>query len=176
MNRTRSKGHAMPPPATAPFAVAAFGLVLALAAMTFGAGATPAAAPPCVSLGTPAPTGSPEAAACQPTGPGTPVAGGGLTITLGARQTEAGPVDLVVKVRDEGGRPVDDADVSIVTTHLEMDHGSEPDRAAGAGGGRYVAEEVAMGMGGRWQAEVVVERPGQPPVSVRFVVDLAGPQ
>ena len=176
MNRISRERHARPPLSPASFAVAAFGLVLALAAMTFGAGATPDAAPPCVGLGTPAPTGTPDLAACQPTGPGTPVAAAGLTITLAARQTKAGPVDLVIEVRDEGGRGVDDADVSILTRHLEMDHGTGTDRAPRAGRGRYVAEEVAMGVGGRWQTEVVVERPGQPPISVLFVVELTGPQ
>lgn len=132
--------------------------------------ATPAATP-CAAVA------SPEAnvIACAPVGLGTPVVGDGLVVTLVAGSTTAGPVDLIVEVRDAEGEPVEDATVEVRTRHLDMDHGVSTDEAVHQGNGRYLAEGVSMGMGGHWQAEVHITREGHAEVMATFLVELAGP-
>lgn len=105
---------------------------------------------------------------------GTPTAGACLMVTLRADETMAGPRSLTVEVLDPDGAPVTDADVIIRTRHLEMDHGTSTTQAVATGPGLYVAERVAMGMGGTWQAEIVITRPGYEPVVVTYVIALEG--
>ena len=76
---------------------------------------------------------------------------------------------------DGDGAPVADATVTIKTRHLEMDHGTSTDEAIATAPGRYVAEGVSMGMGGTWQTEVAVLRPGAEPAAFVFSVALEGP-
>jgi hypothetical protein len=150
---------------------------------TLGAAETPTAAPACARLtetdgssATPVALGTPVAAVvCTETGLGTPVAVDGLTLTLTAAQNQAGPVDLTVAVVDAAGQPVVDATVLILTQHLEMDHGVSVDVAFHTGDGVYQANKVSMGMGGHWQVEIQVTRPGQPPAAAVFEVALEGP-
>jgi hypothetical protein len=151
--------------------------------MTLGADGTPTATPACarltedeVSVATPAALGTPMAAVdCTETGLGTPVAVDGLELTLTAAQDKAGPVDLTIAVVDTAGEPVVDATVLILTQHLEMNHGVSIDFAFHPGDGVYQANKVSMGMGGTWQVEVQVTRPGQPPAAAVFEVGLEGP-
>lgn len=107
--------------------------------------------------------------------PGVPVTTSCLTVTVTADETRAGPRTLTVEVVDAEGTPVDDAEVVITSRHLEMDHGTSTDQAHPTDRGRYVAEQVALGMTGRWHLEVVITRPGHEPVTVVVVVDLEGP-
>ncbi len=107
-------------------------------------------------------------------GVGTPRVEAGLSVTLRADELEAGPVDLTVEVEDAAGRPVTGATVRIETQHLEMNHGVSTDEAAAEVPGRFVAERVGMGMGGTWQADVTIERPDEPPVTVTFLLVLEG--
>jgi len=104
------------------------------------------------------------------------VAVDGLSLTLTAAQTKAGPVDLTVEVFDDAGAPVYDATVLVLNQHLEMNHGVSITEAAHAGSGRYEATKVPMGMGGHWQVEVQVTRPNQPTVAAVFEVALEGPR
>ena len=106
---------------------------------------------------------------------GTPVAAGCLTVTLRAGEPTAGPQTLTVEVRGPDGAPVADAEMNIRTRHLEMSHGTSTNEAMATSPGLYVAEQVAMGMGGTWQAEVVITRPGYEPVVATFLVRLEGP-
>ncbi|MDP9473606.1 MAG: FixH family protein [Chloroflexota bacterium] len=135
-------------------------------------------APP---LSSPNPVASPaDIATPCPTGTtvvevGTPMVEAGLSVTLLADELQAGPVDLTIEVADAAGRPVTGAAVTIATQHLEMNHGGSTTEAEAAAPGRYVAERVAMGMGGTWQAEVIVEQPGKTPVDVTFRIVLEGP-
>lgn len=108
-------------------------------------------------------------------GVGTPLVEAGLSVTLRVDELKAGPVDLTIEVADAAGRPVSGATVTIATQHLEMNHGVSTNEAEAAAPGRYVAERVAMGMGGTWQAEVTLEQPGEAPVEVTFRVVLEGP-
>jgi hypothetical protein len=149
--------------------------------MTLGADGTPSASPACARLSeeqpaTPTALGTPMATVvCTETGPGTPVAVDGLQLTLTAAQDKAGPVDLTIAVVDAAGEPVVDATVLILTQHLEMNHGISIDVAFHTGDGVYRANKVSMGMGGTWQVEVQVTRPGQPPAAAVFEVTLDGP-
>ncbi|MGH2559986.1 MAG: FixH family protein [Thermomicrobiales bacterium] len=129
------------------------------------------AATPCVPVATP----EANVTTCAPVGWGTPVAGDGLVVTLTADSTNAGPVDLILEVRDATGKPVEDAIVEVRTRHIDMDHGVSTDEAVHQGEGRYLAERVSMGMGGNWEAEIVVTREGQPDVVMTFLVKLGGP-
>ncbi len=149
---------------------------------TLGATGTPEAAPACARLtggegpaATPAALGTPVAAVCTETGLGTPVTVDGLQLTLAAAQDKAGPVDLTIVVADAAGEPVVDATVLILTQHLEMNHGVSIDVAFHTGDGVYQANNVSMGMGGTWQVEIQVTRPGQPAVAAVFEIALEGP-
>jgi hypothetical protein len=133
-----------------------------------------AVATPCAAMedATPAPTGEPNCSGV----PGTPVARDGLTVTLISAKSVAGPNALSIIVVDEAGEPVTDATVTVNTRSLVMDHGvSTAVAVAGDEPGRYEVERVAMGMGGDWEAEVIVERPGEEPVSFLFVITMEGP-
>ena len=151
---------------------------------TLGAAESPTATPACARLtgadrssATPAALGTPTASVvCTETGLGTPVAVDGLRLTLTAAQTKAGPVDLTVEVTDDTGARVDDATVLVLNQHLEMNHGVSITEAAHTGSGRYQATKVPMGMGGHWQVEVQVTRPGQPTVAAVFEIELDGPR
>jgi hypothetical protein len=139
--------------------------------------ANPASATPfvCAMTGTPVSRDdSPILQGCDAVGVGTPIAAEGLTVTLTLSSNQAAPQDIVVAIRDANGAPVDDATVTLINRHLEMDHGDFVHQLGRTGSGQYGALKVGMGMGGRWQTEIVVERPGQPTVSVFFLVKLEG--
>lgn len=150
---------------------------------TLGAEGTPEATPACARLAdsegmpaTPVSLGTPTAAVvCTETGLGTPVAVDGLQLTLMAAQDKAGPIDLTVTVLDASGQPVVDATVLILNQHLEMNHGVSVNVAFHTGDGVYQANDVPMGMGGTWQVEIQVTRPGQPVAAAVFEIALEGP-
>jgi len=166
-----------------PLLLAAFALFVSLTPpRTLGQEGTPAAAPclvaaPGAVAGTPGsvatPGGGDEAA---PSTLGTPVTASCLTVTLTAESTRAGPGTLTVNVRDAGGAPVSDADVVINTRHIGMDHGTSISETVASGPGTYVAERVSLGMGGAWEVQIVIARPGSEDVVVIFVIDLVGPE
>jgi hypothetical protein len=108
-------------------------------------------------------------------GLGTPAAAGELTVTVTAGSGKAGPIDLTITVQDLTGAPVTDATVTIRHQSLEMDHGISVRSAEAAAPGEYVAENVPMGMGGRWLVEVTIERPGQAAVVIGVELVLEGP-
>ena len=106
---------------------------------------------------------------------GTPAATAYLTVTLAIDKTAAGSRTLVVEVADASGAPVTDTEVMISTRSLVMDHGTSANHALPIEPGRYMTDQVPMGMAGAWHAEVVVTRPGYEPVTVTFLVELEGP-
>jgi hypothetical protein len=126
------------------------------------------------SDGVGSPVAPPDATPAVPS-LGTPVSQSCLTVTLTADTRAAGPRTLMVDVVDTSGAPVTDAEVLINTRSLVMDHGVSTNHAKPTEPGRYVIENVPMGMAGAWQAEVVITQPGQSPVTVLFVVELEGP-
>jgi hypothetical protein len=106
---------------------------------------------------------------------GTPVTTNCLTVTLTAENSKAGSGTLTVEVLNADGTPVEDADVVILTRHIEMDHGISTTDAVASGPGTWVAERVPLGMGGSWEAQVVITQPGAEPVAVTFAIELEGP-
>jgi len=105
----------------------------------------------------------------------TPLTVGGLSITVTAAQDKAGPVDLTITVTNARGEPIEDATVTVLSQHLEMNHGVSVDEAFHTGDGVYQANKVSMGMGGDWQVEVQIERPNRPVIAGIFVITLSGP-
>jgi hypothetical protein len=106
---------------------------------------------------------------------GTPAAVSDLVVTVTAGSGMAGPVDLTISVQDATGAPVTDATVTVRHRSLDMDHGVSVRSAEASSPGQYVAENVPMGMGGRWLVEVTIERPGQVPVVLTVELTLEGP-
>lgn len=162
-------------------------LLVALAVMSFlaspgatGQAGTPAATP-CAAVSPQAVAGTPARVATPASGDaegialatfGTPVTASCLTVTLTAESSRAGPGTLTVEVLDADGTPVEDAEVVILTRHIEMDHGISTTDAVPSGPGTWLAENVPLGMGGKWEAQVVITRPGTEPVAVTFAIDL----
>lgn len=113
-------------------------LLVALAVMSFpaspgatGQAGTPAATPcaaasPQAVAGTPARVATPASQGIEGVALatfGTPVTASCLTVTLTAESSRAGPGTLTVE----------DADVVILTRHIEMDHGNPPRRPSRPG-------------------------------------------
>lgn len=162
-------------------------LLVALAVMSFpaspgatGQAGTPAPTP-CAAASPRAVAGTPASAATPASGGteevmlatfGTPVVASCLTVTLTAESSRAGPGTLTVEVLDADGTLVEDADVVILTRHIEMDHGTSTTEAVPSGPGTWLAENVPLGMGGKWEAQVVITRPGAEPVAVTFALNL----
>lgn len=111
-----------------------------------------------------------------PVGLATPVTADCLTVTLTIDKSEAGPRVLTVTVKDESGQPVTGAEVTLKTKSLAMDHGISSYTAKSTKPGVYVASDVSLGMGGKWQTEVMIGRPGTGRADVVFVFSLNGPK
>lgn len=181
LSQTRRRWLLLIPIATI---VLAFSLVLPTSSrITFGADGTPSPTPLCprvndseADLATPILFGTPTAEfICTGTGLATPLTVDGLNLTVTAAQDQAGPVDLTITVKNARGEPVVDAKVSLLSQHLEMNHGVSVDEAFHTGDGIYQANDVSLGMGGDWQVEIQVERPNQPIVAAVFTIKLQGP-
>jgi hypothetical protein len=65
--------------------------------------------------------------------------------------------------------------VTILSQHLEMDHGVSVRVAEMTAPGTYFAEKVPMGMGGDWQVEIQIAKPGAPVSAAVFTIKLNGP-
>lgn len=93
----------------------------------------------------------------------------GLTITL--LSTPAQPIrglgTLEAVITNAQAQPVTDAQVSFDIDMTNMSHGKYVVTAAQTAKGRY-AGQVRFMMPGPWRAIVAIERPGQPPMRVRF--------
>jgi hypothetical protein len=107
-------------------------------------------------------------------GLGTPVAVAGLNVNLHTDEVLAGPIDLTIDVTDSSGAPVKGAKVVVSTRSVEMDMGEYPHRADEISPGRYVADQVGMGMGGDWRVRVDISVSGQPTAVAFFLVTLKG--
>lgn len=138
------------------------------------AASCPMASPVSVSAtpsSTPGPVGSQLTHA---TPVGTPVMDSCLSLNLTLDGTKAGPRTLTVEITDHRGNPLNDARVLLYTRHVEMDHGTSTNEASAAGEGRFVAEDVSMGMAGVWEVAVEVVQLGEEPTTFTFVVELDG--
>lgn len=78
-----------------------------------------------------------------------------------------GPARLEAVVLDQNDQPVVDAAVSFDIDMTNMSHGKNVIKTTSRGDGHY-AGEVRFMMSGPWRVIVVIERPTQTPVSVRF--------
>jgi hypothetical protein len=54
-----------------------------------------------------------------------------------------------------------------------MDMGSSVVPAAAIAPGRYLTEDVPMGMFGEWRIIVTVERPGQESTTIPYIIEIA---
>jgi hypothetical protein len=117
---------------------------------------------------------SPESCATESV-MGIPLAIDGLVINLTSDKDQAGPITLNIDVHDQDGAPVTGATVTLTASSLEMDMGANPHEAVEKEPGRYVAEQVPMGMGGSWRVEIDVHSPDGTSVVAYFKVELEGP-
>jgi len=84
-----------------------------------------------------------------------------------AADPTVGNAQLDALVLDKTDQPVTDATVSFDIDMTNMSHGKNVIKTTAAGDGHY-AGEVHFMMGGPWRVIVVVERPNQAAVNVRF--------
>ena len=82
----------------------------------------------------------------------------GLTATMRVTPDRSGPNQITVLLRDNQGRPVQQASVSLLTTMLDMPMGTGvvPLHAAGPGSFTGTAD---LGMGGHWRLQALVYQP-----------------
>jgi len=100
----------------------------------------------------------------------------GTRIALAIRPGTTGTNRVVVDLADARGRPVIDATyVGLRVQFAEADLGARTLAATHERDGRYRSEEVVLGIGGRWQAEVEVSRPDALDARTAFRFDVAAP-
>lgn len=92
-----------------------------------------------------------------------------LRLALTLAPARPGPNTLTIQVEDAAGEPLVDAErVSINLTYLDEALGSNVVIAEPEGEGRYVAQNIVLGLEGSWQAELLVRRAGQEDVRTAF--------
>lgn len=164
----------------------AFGCMLALATLLLAPLATHAQTPALTACARPTPvstmvpgdgTGAATPVATPaPAGLATPIVAHCLSVTLTIDQAEAGPRVLRLTIKDDHGKPVKGATVTLQTHSLEMNHGISSYTATMTKPGVYVAKDVSLGMGGKWQTDVLIGLPGDSRTSVTFIFSLNGPK
>lgn len=94
----------------------------------------------------------------QPTsaGDGAPV---NITLRTEPEAPTMGQVDLIVTLTDETGNPIDNAEVSLITSHKEMMGMDMGGQATAQGGGRYVIT-ADFTMSGPWLVTIEVRGVG----------------
>ncbi len=90
-----------------------------------------------------------------------------ISLSTDPAPPQAGPVSLVVEVRDAQGKPVEGAKVSISVKHTGMGHGGISGDMVDQGGGRYQASG-SFSMSGTWRAEVKASKEGVNPKTQSF--------
>ena len=92
-----------------------------------------------------------------------------LQIALSTDPTpaQAGPVSLIVEIKDAQGKPVEGAKVSLTARHTGMTHGGIAGDMVDQGGGRYQASG-SFSMSGTWRAEVKASKEGANPKTQSF--------
>lgn len=96
-----------------------------------------------------------------------------LSLTTAPEQPKAGEVLLRLKVMDQTGKPVTNAQVLFVYTMPMPGMTDSKVTARHTKGGLYEGK-VMFGMGGTWVVTVNVTIPGQPPVIEKFQFMVAG--
>jgi hypothetical protein len=82
-----------------------------------------------------------------------------ISLTTDPNPPKAGPVTVVVEVKDAQGKPVDGAQVSVSINHTGMSHGGIKGDLTSQGSGRYQADG-SFSMSGTWHADVEVTSQG----------------
>ncbi len=82
-------------------------------------------------------------------------------------QPPIGAAQIKATLLTRDGKPVSDAKVTYDIDMTNMSHGLYQVQAQGAAPGHY-AGQVHFLMGGPWRIITIIERPGQPPVRLRF--------
>ncbi|MSQ27604.1 MAG: c-type cytochrome [Dehalococcoidia bacterium] len=93
----------------------------------------------------------------------------GLQLALNVAPGRPGVNRYQVAVTDNAGQAVVDAErVDVNFNYLDSALGAKLERMEPAGGGRYVATGGTLALEGRWQADLLVRRPGQEDVRTAF--------
>lgn len=111
---------------------------------------------------------------CESASLGEPYRVGDIVVTMTFSSDRAAPQDISILITDLDGNPVTDASIFLINRHLEMNHGDYTHAFGHDHDGMYVEEKVGMGMGGRWQTEVQISRPGRATVTVVYQIKLKG--
>jgi len=90
-----------------------------------------------------------------------------LTLSTDPNPPQAGPVSLIVEIKDTQGKPVEGAKVSLTAKHTGMTHGGISGDMVDQGGGRYQASG-SFSMSGTWRAEVKASKDGTNPKTQSF--------
>lgn len=96
-----------------------------------------------------------------------------LTLALIIAPARPGYNTATVILADSNGRPIDDAErVDVRFSYLDVRQGTQILVAQPQGQGEYVAQGNTITTDGRWQAEVLVRRPGSGDIrtAFRFVI------
>jgi copper transport protein len=113
---------------------------------------------------------SPAATPVSLPGPGTPVAGDGLTVTIAAEPAQAGPTAVSVDLTGQNSVPQSDARVVVFSEMPAMAMGRTGTPAQETSPGHYVAESVPLAMSGEWRITVRVSPRGQPTQTFAFAL------
>jgi Cu(I)/Ag(I) efflux system membrane fusion protein len=101
------------------------------------------------------------------------VAGLSLTLSTAPEKPKAGEVLLKLKLTDQAGKPVTNAQVLFVYTMPMPGMTDSKATASHIKEGLYEGK-VMFGMGGTWVVTVNVTAPGQPPIAEKFQFSVAG--
>ena len=151
--------------------------LLAILAFTAACGASGAASSGAKALSPATPIAADVAMPAAPAGPflAPGQQTGDVMVWLSSTpvQPAAGNAQLVTTLIGRDGQPISDARVTYDTDMTNMSHGpylvvAEPSEA-----GHY-AGKVHFSMAGPWRVITIIERPGQPPVRLRFEFRVKG--
>jgi Cu(I)/Ag(I) efflux system membrane fusion protein len=101
------------------------------------------------------------------------VAGLSLTLTTVPEQPKAGDVLLRLKVTDQAGKAITNAQVNFIYT-MPMPGMTDSRAAASHTKDGFYEGKVLFGMGGTWVVTVNVTVPGRPPITEKFRFSVAG--
>jgi hypothetical protein len=119
---------------------------------------------------------APVAATPEPLpGSGTPVQGDGMRVTLAARPEGPGPTEIAVEIADDDGMPFAGARVAVLSQMPAMASMRPTETpAAETEPGRYVANDVPLGMAGDWRVSVRISPKGASTRVVSFTISVPG--
>jgi len=108
-----------------------------------------------------------------PAGPGTYTASAsGITATVSIKPDHAGPNTITVMLKDSHGGPIKQATVVILETMLDMVMGIGKAQLHQTAPGTFTGIGD-LGMGGRWQLEMLVFTPGGGYTTMKIVVEVS---